>query len=197
MNPRNRFSWRAILCLLASCLAMLSARAADPVPIKVLLITGGHGFDEEPFYKVFRENPAIAFTTAKHGKAADVYERPDLLDFDVIALYDMPKTITDEQKSRLLAFLDKGKGFVVLHHALVSCPDWPEYAELIGGHYSQADEKTGAAGYQHDVEVPVQIVAKDHPITKGIPDFTIRDEIYWGFKVSPNVTPLLTTTQPK
>ena len=41
-------------------------------------------------------------------------------------------------------------------------------------------------GYQHDVDIPVQIVAK-HPITAGLADFTIHDEIYWGFRVSAEV----------
>jgi type 1 glutamine amidotransferase len=45
--------------------------------------------------------------------------------------------------------------------------------------------------------VPVVIVAKDHPITAGLKDFTIHDEIYWGYRVQPDVTPLITTTHPK
>ena len=56
---------------------------------------------------------------------------------------------------------------------------------------------TASVGYQHDVEVPVVIVAKNHPITEGVSDFTIKDEIYWGFRVGADVTPLITTTHPK
>lgn len=39
--------------------------------------------------------------------------------------------------------------------------------------------------------------AKDHPITAGLRDFVIQDEIYWGYRVGTDVTPLLTTTHPK
>ena len=190
----KRFCLLPIVAILAA--VMLPARAEDK-RIKVLLVTGGHGFEVESFFKIFADNPEITYTAAKHGKAADVYDRDDLLTYDVAVLYDMPKTITDEQKTKFRGLLQKGTGLVVLHHALVSYPDWPEYEALIGGGYSQADEKSGKAGYQHDVDIPVQIVANDHPITRGLADFMIHDEIYWGFRVGPNVVPLLKTTQPK
>jgi uncharacterized protein len=184
-----------LLCWLFCAFAAASTLAeVAKEKVKVLLVTGGHGFEVEPFFKIFSDNPEITFTAAKHGKDADVYDRPDLLSYDVVVLYDMAKTSTEAQRKQFLSLLEKGTGLVVLHHALVSYPDFPEYEQVIGGKYSQADEKTGLAGYQHDVDIPVQIVAKDHPITKGIADFMIHDEIYWGFRVRPDAEPLITTT---
>ncbi len=187
------------LVLLASAAA--HGLAQDASKLKVLVVTGGHGFEVEPFFKVFSENPDIEFTTAKHSKDADAYERGDFLDHDVIALYDMPKTITDAQKQQFMAIFDKGIGLVVLHHALVSFQDWPEYEQIIGGRYPEEKGKAGVVtpevGYQHDVDIPVTIVAREHPITAGLRDFTIHDEIYWGFRVQPDVTPLLSTTHPQ
>jgi type 1 glutamine amidotransferase len=169
--------------------------AAEAAKLKVLVITGGHGFEEAAFFKVFKDNARISFTPAAHGKTnASAYEREDLLNYDVVALYDMPQDITDAQKARFLSLFDKGIGLVVLHHALVSYQRWPEYERIIGGRYPEGD---GKSGYEHDVEVPVTVVAKDHPITAGLKDFTIHDEIYWGFRVQPDVTPLLSTTHPK
>ncbi len=171
--------------------------------LKVLVITGGHGFDKEPFFKMFEDNPEISFTTAAHSKTnATVYDRDDLLSYDVVVLYDMPKEITEAQKTKFLSLFDKGIGLVVLHHALVSYPNWPEYEKIIGGRYPEPDPKkpgtvTEAAGYQHEVEIPVVIVATNHPVTAGLKDFTIKDEIYWGFRIQPDVTPLITTTHPK
>jgi len=194
-----------IASLVVSMLTTLAAfelPAAEGNKLKVLLITGGHGFEEEAFFKVFKDNPAIAFTHAAHGNAdASAYDREDLLTYDVVVLYDMPKNISDTQKQRFLSLFDKGIGLVVMHHALVSFQGWPEYERIIGGRYPEADGKSGAvstaAGYEHDVDLPVTIVAKDHPITAGLKDFTIHDEIYWGFRVQPDVTPLLSTTHPK
>ena len=197
LSSRRAWIGKVAGAALALSAAVHDARSQGAAKINVLVVTGGHGFEVEPFFRIFTDNPEIQFTVAKHGKAAEVYEREDLLTFDVAVLYDMPKTITEPQKEKFLALLKKGAGLVVLHHALVSYPDWPEYADLIGGRYLQADEKTGKAGYQHNVDIPVQIAAKDHPITSGLKDFTIHDEIYWGFRVDPKAQPLLTTTHEK
>jgi hypothetical protein len=209
MRLQFRFSMPDNPSLLVALLAAIAAFALPspsdaengPAKLRVLLVTGGHGFEVEPLFKVFSENPEIAFTPAKHVKDADVYDREDLLAYDVVVLYDMPKTITDAQKARFLSLFDKGIGLVVLHHALVAYQDWPEYEQIIGGRYPEEKGKAGVVtdqvGYQHDVDIPIVIVAKDHPITAGVSNFTIHDEIYWGFRVGADVTPLITTTHPK
>jgi len=188
---------RLFLSLLAAVAVSLECQAK----LDVLVVTGGHGFERDAFFDVFSANSEITFTGAKHSKDADVYDREDLLNHDVIVLYDMPKTITNAQKARFLSLFDKGIGVVVLHHALVSYQHWPDYERIIGGRYPEADGKSGAVteqvGYQHDVDVPVVMVAKDHPITSGLDAFAINDEIYWGFRVGSDVKPLLTTTHPK
>ena len=89
----------------------------------------------------------------------------------------------------------------MLHHALVSYQNWPDYERIIGGRYPEEEGKGGVVtaqvGYQHDVEVPEIIVATNHPITSGLKNFTIHDEIYWGFRVQADVTPILSTTHPR
>lgn len=193
---------RGVLLFFLSLVA-LSATAADGSKLKVLVVTGGHGFEREPFFAMFRDNAEITYTAAEHSKTnASVYERDDLLTYDAVVLYDMPREITDAQKARFLSLFDKGVGLVVLHHALVSYQNWPEYEQIIGGRYQEPDPNkpgrvTEAVGWQHDVEVPVVIAATNHPVTAGLKDFTIHDEIYWGFRVGADVTPLITTTHPK
>jgi hypothetical protein len=152
---------------------------------------------------MFADNPEIAFTAAAHSKTnASVYDRDDLLSYDVVVLYDMAQNITDGQKAKFLSLFDKGVGLVVLHHALGSYQKWPDYEQIIGGRYQEPDPNQGgkvteAVGWQHDVDIPVVIVATNHPVTAGVGDFMIFDEIYWGFRVGKDVTPLITTTHPK
>lgn len=178
----------------------LNADAAES-KIKVLIVTGGHGFKRESFFKIFSDNPSISFAEAEHKKDADAYDDEDLLSHDVIVLYDMPKTITESQKAKFVSLVNKGVGLVVLHHALASYQHWPDYERIIGGRYPEEDGKSGVVtprvGYEHDVEVPIVILAKHHPITASVSDFQIHDEIYWGFRVSSDVTPLITTTHSK
>jgi type 1 glutamine amidotransferase len=194
-----------ILCGLALALTTTNrATAAEgDGKIKVLVVTGGHGFEREPFFKIFSDNSEIEFTAAEHSKTnASVYDRDDLLSYDVVVLYDMPQNITDAQKAKFESLFDKGIGLVVLHHALVSYQSWSEYGRVIGGRYQEPDPKrpgtvTDAAGYDHDVDFSVVIVATNHPVTAGMKDFPIHDEIYWGFRVGSDVTPLISTTHPK
>lgn len=202
MNSMKTF--RSLFPVLALVFCTTVAVAADNVgKTKVLVVTGGHGFDKEPFFKMFVENPEITFTWAAHATTnATAYERDDFLSYDVVVLYDMMRNITERQKAQFNSLIEKGVGLVVLHHAIVAYPDWPEYERIIGGRYTEPNPAkpgtvTEAVGWKHDEIVPVVVVAKDHPITAGLKDFTIHDEIYWGYRVRPDVTPLITTTHPK
>ena len=192
-----------IALALLTCVTFSPARAADAnAKIKVLLITGGHGFEKAPFLKVFEDNTNLTFTHLEHTKnTSDAYDRADLAGCDVVVLYDMVQNITDAQKAKFLSLLARGTGLVVTHHAIVSYQAWPEFERIVGGTYPEPQDKKGKVtpelGYEHDVEVPVVIVAKDHPVTAGLKDFTLVDEIYWGYRTRPDVTPLITTSQPK
>jgi type 1 glutamine amidotransferase len=194
---------RLLLSLVVAGLMAVQLPAAELAQLKVLVVTGGHGFPKEPFLQVFKDNPAITFTHAEHSKGtADVYDRADLAGYDVVLLYDMPRTLTAAQKSAFLALLDRGTGLVVTHHALASYQGWPDYERIIGGRYIEKPAKgveptDTPSGFQHDEDVPVVVGAKRHPVAAGLANFTIHDEIYWGYRVGADVTPLLTTTHPK
>lgn len=188
--------------LLGLALFLAAMAGAAESKIKVLLVTGGHGYATNQFLRFFEDNRDIALTHAVQARTSSTaYDREDLLSYDCVVLYDMVQNITDAQKARFLSLFDKGVGLVVTHHALVSYQAWPEFERIIGGRYPESQDKKGKVtpelGYQHDVEVPVVIVAKDHPITAGLKDFQVRDEIYWGFRTTKDATPLITTTQPK
>jgi type 1 glutamine amidotransferase len=192
----------AIPCVLFLAAFLGSAAfAAEEGKLKVLIVTGGHGFNREAFFTMFQDNPEIACTKAEQVKASEAYDRHDLLAFDVVLLYDMVQNITEAQKARFLSLFDKGTGLVVLHHALVSYQKWAEFERIIGGRYPEPEDRKGVVtpevGYEHDLDIPVKIVARDHPVTAGLNDFVLHDEIYWGFRVGSDVTPLLATTNPK
>jgi hypothetical protein len=190
----------ACVVLVAASLAHTGSHAA--ATISVLVITGGHAFETEPFFRLFRDNAAITAVAAEHRTgSASAWERDDLATFDVVVLYDMPRSITPAQQAKMRSLFERGTGLVVLHHALVSFQDWPDYERIIGGRYPEPPKGQPAisdrVGYEHDVDVPVTILDTRHPITAGMKGFTIRDEIYWGFRVGSDVLPLLGTTHPK
>lgn len=197
---------KAIICTLLAALLSLAPLVAADKPtakkIKTLIITGGHGFEKEPFFQMFRDNPEITFDHAVQSMtSSDAYDRPDLYEFDVIVLYDMIQNISEQQKTRFKKLFDRGTGLVVLHHALVNYQNWPEFERIIGGTYPEPQDKRGAVtdqlGYEHDVDIPVTILATDHPVTAGLKDFTLHDEIYWGYRTTSDAKPLLSTPHPK
>lgn len=164
--------------------------------INVLVLTGGHGFKAEPFFKMFQDNPEITFTADKQVKAAEAYDRPDLFNYDVVVLYDSPSNITGAQKARFLALFDKGIGVVVLHHAYLSYPLWPEYERIAGGKYvyleAQITNGITSSTYKGGVDIPVTVTGH-HPITAGLHDFVLHDELYYNMHMVGNSTPLLKT----
>jgi type 1 glutamine amidotransferase len=47
------------------------------------------------------------------------------------------------------------------------------------------------------VVIPVKIENGKHPITRGLSDFEIYDEVYGNFGTQPTIRPLLSTTHPQ
>jgi len=187
-----------LLCaaLLATLVGCASPSSHAHKKINVLVLTGGHGFKAEPFFKMFQDNPEITFTADKQVKAAEGYDRPDLYNFDVVVLYDAPSNITDDERARFLGLFDRGIGVVVLHHAYLAYPTWPEYERIAGGSYvytqGQIDHGLKSSNYKGNVDIPVTVVAK-HPVTAGLHDFVLHDELYWDMHMLTNSTPLLKT----
>jgi type 1 glutamine amidotransferase len=187
---------------IASVFCGTTSLAADAAgKTRVLLITGGHDFEREPFMKLFTDNPDITYKAAEHPNALELLEPESAKNFDVLVLYDMYQPITEQEKTNFLAWLKEGKGLVVVHHAIANYQKWPEYAKIIGAKYYL--EKTVVDGvekarsaYQHDVNFKVHVADPSHPVTKNVKDFEIHDETYKLFDVHESVHPLLTTDEP-
>lgn len=146
---------------------------------------------------------------AKVGKTQNLKEsktdpdfKPKFKKYDVVIsnfgwkAADWPKETQEEFEE----FVKVGGGFVSVHAADNSFPEWEAYNKMIGiGGWGGRNEKhgpfvyytnegelkrdnsegnAGAHGPQH--KVPITIRVPDHPITKGMPTnwLTTRDECY-------------------
>ncbi len=169
------------------------AQAAHPV--RVELVTGGHGHDPE-FYSVFAGRPDVQATIDPHPGAYTYDLRKDV---DVLVLYDLVQTaaLDDAKSKNLRDFLESGKGMVVLHHAIADYNDWPWWFEqVVGGKYLlKAEGERPASTYKHDEDVYVE-PATAHAITRGLTPLHLLDETYKGMWISPKVTVLLKTDNP-
>lgn len=170
-------------------------------PIRVLVVTGGHDFEREPFFEMFRSFEGIVYEEVQHPNAHARLTPEGAKGYDVIVLYDMWQPINEESQEAFVKLLRQGKGLVALHHSLASYQTWDEYRNIIGGRWhmekwNQNGKEQPPSTFKHDVQFKVHIADSKHPVTKGLQDFDIRDETYGNFEVLPKVKPLLTTEEP-
>ena len=176
---------RTVLLLLAACvLFAVTGFAHADKPIKIVVVTGGHGYQKEPFVKMFQSFKGIEFVHHELPKnTCDVFEDVSKWDYDAIVLYNMSQPLTDKQKANFLSLLDKGVGLVALHHCIAAFETWDEYPKIIGGRYFRKQNKTRPAEQPlskptHGVMMDVKVVDTKHPVTAGVSDFTLKDETY-------------------
>ena len=199
MKTQIKFFGLLILSILTlSC--SLNQKKTDPV--RVLLITGGHDFDKEPFYALMESLQEIKVLEVKHPEALAMFRPENRSSYDVVLLYDMPNVISEQEKKDFIDCLNEGKGLVVWHHAYCSYQDWPEYQAIAGGRYHEKawtdDDGVShpASEFRHDVQFRVNITDINHPVTKDIQDFGIVDEAYNYGIINPDIHVLLTTDNP-
>ena len=178
------------------------AAPAETRKINLLLITGGHGFDKKPFLAVFDAMDGVTYTHVEEKVGGEAFDNISDYKYDVIALYNYNRKITDKQAENFTKLLDRGVGLVVLHHAMAAYNDWPEYRKILGARY-YLKEETDADGtkharclYKHDVDFKVHIEDPKCPVAAGVSDFEIHDETYKGYTVDPQAKVFLTTDDP-
>jgi uncharacterized protein len=199
---------RSMLRVLALSLAAVSTAAvaadscAEPsktsTPASLLIVTGGHLYEPTEFFAVFNAMPNIRYDHVflMDAKLAAV-PVGGLAHYDVVLFYDMePDAISPDWRS----LLDRGKGFVFLHHAVGSFPGSPEYKSIMGGHGNFLDEKWPGvpnSSYHMNQRQHFSIVDRKHPVTCGIEDFEMIDEAYDNIDIDPTAHVLMTSDFPK
>lgn len=188
----KRFQTLLILSVL-----ILGPMSASAKKLNVLIVTGGHDFDRKSFFEMFDSFKGISYTELKHPEANLQLGKINPKTYDAIVFYDMPKTISEAEKESYHKLMKVGKGLVFMHHSLASYQQWDEFKTIIGGKYHEEKNTPASSTYQHDVNFKVKVLNPSHPVTKGITDFEILDEVYGNTEVLPEVTPLLTTDHPQ
>lgn len=155
-------------------LAPVTAPAWEAGKTKVLIIGGGSSHN---FPKFFGESDsatlkAAGFTT--HYTEDRDQAAAELNNADV-AIVSVNRKFFDTPAYRkaLFDFVAAGKGLIMLHPGTwYAFADWPELnAQIVGG---------GARGHDALGPFTVNVVAKDHPIMKGVPaTFDVTDELYY------------------
>jgi type 1 glutamine amidotransferase len=164
----------------------------------VLLITGGHDFDTSEFFQLFESLSEYKVDTLTQPFANNFIESGKADNYDILVFYDSWQTISDSCKEAYMDLTDLGKGFLFLHHSLVSYQEWDEFSKIRGGRYPKSNppDSLNDGRYKHDLDLLVNIVDSSNFITKGMKDFTIHDEGYSNINVEEGVNPILKTSNP-
>ena len=174
---------------------------------RVLVSVKGHPYPRDAFCNLLQSMPGFAFTAVEQPASQVFLASEHGLAYDAFVLYDMPGIDFSTQppvpvptpevfRRGFPELLERGKGCVFLHHAIAGWPDWPEYAEIVGGRFLYLPARLRGrecadSGYRHAVPYTASVLAA-HPVTEGVASrFAITDELYLCEVFADDVIPLL------
>ncbi len=97
------------------------------------------------------------------------------------------RTLPDDARRAVLSHLGRAGGLLALHAATICFDDWPEFARVLGARW-----EWGRSSHAPCQEHAMWIGPAAHPITEGLSDFAIVDELYTHPVLVQPVEPLIT-----
>lgn len=197
-----------LVLLLVLSLALWTAFGASSPKLKILIVDGqnNHKWDiTTPVLKDALESSGAfevtVSTTPPKGATPEAWAgwKPDFEGYAAVVSNYNGEPWPEAVRTAFDAYVKGGGGFVSVHAANNSFPEWKEYNQMIGvGGWGGRDEisgpwiyvkdgklfrdtsagKGGAHGPQHEFIVEVQNA--EHPITRGLPKRWLhaQDELY-------------------
>ncbi len=164
--------------------------AVGKAPLKVLLVAGGcchdyaaqTGILKEGIEKRIKAEVTVVYNADKTTRARfEIYESDDWADgYDVVIHDECSADVTEgDYVKRILAAHQKGVPAVNLHCAMHSYR-WGDFRKPVerGAENSGWYEMLGVQSTGHGPKLPIRIahVEGDHPVVKGMEDWTTGDE---------------------
>ena len=159
-----------LLVLLVAAPALAGQRRRKPEKpkkIQVLVFSGQNNHNwraTTPYMKEVLERTGkfeVRVTDEPRGITADSLKYYDA----ILDNYNGPAWGKATEQAVTAFIKDQGRGFVVIHAANNCHRHWPEFEKMIGGAWRRG------AGHGSRHRFNVRIVDREHPITKGMPDF--------------------------
>jgi len=192
---KNRLTLLVTLMMLGAAISfLLLLPGFAKNKLRVLYLTQSKGFK----HQVLPESEKVMQELGeKHGFEVTISQEADkaitpenLKNLDVIMFYttgELP--LSAEQKTALLNFVKSGKGFIGTHSATDTFYQWPEYGELIGGHF--------AAHPWNQFEATIKVEDRKFAATRHLPaTFKITDEIYTFKEFKPQLVHVVMRLDP-
>jgi putative membrane-bound dehydrogenase-like protein len=170
------------LAVLACALAMLAStvRAEDALRVFIRAGVKTHGPGQHDHPRFLEEWTKLLNERGAKCEGAMDFPKPEQLDnTDVLVIYAAEGgTIEPDQRTSLEKFTKRGGGIVVIHDGVCGKDaDW--FKTIIGGAWQHGKAKW------YEGEVGLYFQDTSHPITKGITNFDLKDEVYYGMNMLP------------
>jgi len=181
------------LWLISVVATAAAANAAPSEPLRLLILSGKNNHNWKA------TTPALKEIYEDSGRfVVDVTNDPSSCDAGTFARYevivsnwsawpDPDRQWGEETERAFLEFVRNGGGFALFHAASATFDDWSEFQQLIGASYTK-----GTTGHGRIHAFKVTIVDRDHPVTRGINDFWITDELWHRMGMRPTAHVLAT-----
>jgi type 1 glutamine amidotransferase len=208
MNLLRCFTLLPLVALVTVALAPLTAQAADSKPVRVLLLDGQNNHNWKSTSPILRQAlegsghfSVDVSTSPEKGANEEAWSRwnPAFASYDVVVSNYNGQPWPESVRAAFEKYVSGGGGFVCVHAANNSFPEWLEYNRIIGiGGWGGRNEKSGpylyvsegkvvrdtapggggSHGAQH--EFVVEMLNTTHPITAGMPTRWLhaKDELY-------------------
>lgn len=186
-----------------------TALAAGDKPIRVLIFAGNeahkwHNWEQTtPAIKSQLEIDPRITVDASHD--IEDLARKDLAAYDVIvqnsyANWHDPTPLSEAARTAFVNFLQRGGGLVLIHFAngawnfslpMAEASDWPEYRKIVRRVWNHKGEGEAQSGHDAFGPFTVKITPVEDPITAGLSDFDITDELYFRQDGTEPIEPLI------
>jgi type 1 glutamine amidotransferase len=157
-----------------------------PKSINVLILSGrnNHEWQQTTSYleKLFSQTGKFTFFVTNQP---DTLKLSDFQKFDVVlsnwnSWPENDLRWTEQTEKALLNFIKNGGGFVTFHASSSAFYKWPEFQEISTAAWIMDTTSHGKVS-----ETNVSITVQKHPVTKGMKDFVIFDELWLNAAVNP------------
>jgi len=143
--------------------------------IETLLLTGANNHDwtrSAPFCRDLLEGSGKFAVTLTEDPSSALEDAEALGAYPLIfSDYNGPEW-SEKAKANFEAVVRGGTGLVILHAADNAFPGWVEYEKMVALLWR---EGTGHGAFH---EFDVTVIDHEHPITRGLDDFRLWDELY-------------------
>ncbi len=184
---KNLFVQCCIAFFMFICVIQIHAQDRNSGKLRILLITGqGNGNPDHPYHTWKHPyHNEILLDALKNIASVTVSEDLSILTSENLKNYDMIlnnslfQSPDGKQTAAFYRFIEEGKTYFCLHAGIVSFLNSEKYAKMLGATFiNHVDIKTFIVNPYDNWYGWDNAKKSRNPITKGLEDFKILDELY-------------------